>query len=239
MRIGELTIYQEGEPQEFDLEAAQRAITLMPGVCAVAPDKPRTQYASILLPETTSERERPDCGTVVTVGGPRMLQSGDYSQSIPVQPGERVLLRPCKGKWLRDFQSSDGSFSIPEIRFYGLGTARNGAWRIEDEIMAVHRGGSWQPLYDWLVVKRRDNGITDSGLLIANPGSKEKRNTAEVLNVNSNYSYGVRVGDTVVLDTHPNSSMNFAYGDLEDCEMIRQVSEDGHRQVHAILEETA
>lgn len=239
MRIGELTIYQEGEPQEFDLEAAQCAITCLPGRVCVAPDKPRTSYGLIELPSIAAEKERPDCGTVVCVGMSRTAQSGDLHDPIPVSPGERVMLRPCKGKWLRDFQSSDGSFSIPEIRFYGLGTARNGAWRIEDEIMAVHRGGSWQPLFDWLVVKRRDNGITDSGLLIANPGSKEKRNTAEVLNVNPNYSYGVRVGDTVVLDTHPNSSMNFAYGDLEDCEMIRQVSEDGHRQVHAILEETA
>lgn len=231
MRIGELTIYQEGEPQEFDLEAAQRSITMLPGRIAVAPDKPRTQYESILLPEITSERERPDCGTVVAVGGNRILQSAETGADIPVRPGERVLLRPCKGKWVRDFQSSDGSFGLPEIRFYGV------TWDLSHEIMAVHRGGSWQPLYDWLIIKRESNEESEGGVLIANPGNKTKRQRATVLNVNPNYSYGVRVGDVVLVDDHPNTGLTFAYGDLADCEIVKQVDEDGWRTCFAIVGE--
>lgn len=239
MRIGEQFIYLEGEPQEFDLDAAQRAITPMPGVVIVAPDKPRETYGSLYLPQEASERERPDCGTVVCTGQARRLQSGELGPSLPVYPGERVLLRPCKGKWLRDFQSSDGSFKLPEVRMYGIGTARNGAWRLEDELVAVYRGGMWQPLYDWVMIKRSPNDVSDSGILIANAGSKDRKSLATVVNINPNYSYGARVGDTVIVDTHPNTALTFAYGDLDGVEILRQVSEDGFRQIYAIVDESS
>lgn len=231
MRIGELTIYQEGEPQEFDLEAAQRVITCLPGRLAVAPDKQRETHGSILLPDTAAQAERPDCGTVVCVGPRRRLQNGDLGTDCGLIPGDRVLLRPCKGKWLRDFQSSDGSFGLPELRLYGV------TYDWSHEILAVMRYREWMPLNDWLIVKRQSNEATDSGLLISNPGNKAKRHQATVISCQP--GYGVLPGQTVLVDAHPNVGLSFAHGGLEGFEMVKIVDEDSYRNVWAILDEDA
>lgn len=224
MRIGELTIYQEGEPQVFDLELAEKAIRCLPGRLAVAPDKPREKYGSILLPDTTGQRERPDCGTVVSVGhGERH----GLEQNIPLWPGDRVLLRPCKGKWIEDFQSQSGDFELPEVRFYGV----TSHWR--HEVLAVWRGEAWQPLNDWVIVKRESNEESN-GILIANSGNKRKKNRAVVLNCQPGI---IKPGDTVFLESNPNYGLGFAYGDLEGCEIVEQIDEDGIRRIWAILEE--
>lgn len=228
LRVGELTIYEAGEPQEFDIEGAQRAITCLPGRLCVAPDKPRETYGSILLPETTSEKERPDCGTAAVVGAAKRLQSGELATSPSVSPGDRVMLRPCKGKWVRDFQSQDGSFGLPEVRFYGV------SWRLEDEILAVLREGIWCPLFDWIFI-RRDSNETSSGIFIANPGNKLKKQRAEV--VACNPGHGVQVGDIVLCDESPNAGLGFAHGTMGELEIIKCVNEDGFRQVWAILDD--
>lgn len=230
MRIGENIIYGAGEPQEFDLEAAQRAVFCLPGRLCVAPDKARTTYGSIVLPDTAAQAERPDCGTIVSVGGPRTRQSGEVDQDMPVHPGERVLLRPCKGKWLRDFQSSDGSFGLPEIRFYGV------TYDWQHEILAVYRGDSWQPLNDWLIVQRESNE-EQGGIFIANPDNKAKRHRAKVLNCQP--GYGILPGQIVLIDNHPNVGLAFTYGEFTGCEFVKCVDEDSYRQVWAIVDEAA
>lgn len=228
MRVGELTVYEAGEPQEFDIKAAKRAITCLPGRLCVAPDKPRNEHHGILLPPVASEKERPDCGTVICTGSPRLAQSGKPGPPIPIFPNERVLLRPCKGKWVRDFQSEDGSFGLPEVRFYGV------SWRLEDEILAVLRDGVWAPLFDWIFVKR-DSNETSNGIFIANPGNKLKKQRAEV--VACNPGHGVHAGDIVICDESPNAGLGFAHGTMGELEIIKCVNEDGFRQVWAVLEE--
>jgi co-chaperonin GroES (HSP10) len=226
LREGELALYlPDSEPVSFDLALASEAVRPLPGRLAVAPDLPRFSSGGILLSDVAAIKERPDAGTVVAVGGPRRLQSGEWSDPIPLHPGERVLLRPCKGKWLRDFQTSSG-FSLPEIRFYGV------TYPWSHEVLAVWRGEAWQPLSDWLIIRRESNE-SSSGVLIANPASQPKRHRAMV--VNSQPGLGVLPGQEVLVDDHPNVGLAFCYGDLAGCEMVKMVDEDGYRQVWARL----
>lgn len=214
LREAELHIYLPVNTPQVDVTIGER-FRCLPGRIAVAPDPERTTARNgILVSGEASGRLRPDCGTVVSVG-PENYQGGlCLAAKIPLEVGDRVLLRPYHGVWLLN----------PEVRLYGVSCH----W--SHSILAVLRGETWVPLNDWVLIKREER----SGIQIANPDNKRQQAKGTVILAGAKAS--ACTGETVLLDTHPNSFLRFKFG-LEGYELIKEIDDDGFRQIFSVIYE--
>lgn len=223
MREAELTLYLPQSDPQVNIEAASKWCRLMPGVISWIPDPLWASYGSVLCSLHDEHRMRPDAGTVVAVGGPKRKQSSQWDPAPPFNPGDRILTRPYKNVAMADIAPD-----IPELWMTPKG------WHWEHCILAVEVDGVWMPLNDWLIIKRETNE-EQSGLLIARPGSKPKKNLATV--ISSAPGFSIQPGMKVLVDPHPNCGSGFKFGELEGCEFVKCVTEDKIRKVWAVVEE--
>lgn len=144
---------------------------LMPGVFAGELYPAREEAGGVLLPSSgggwesegaAAERVRPDCVTVLSVGG--VLGSSVFGSSVPLgwntgtarrasaellaeslRPGDRVMVRPWSGTRLQT------GFGVRGLCFFG----QTDGWE-EDAVLRLvpdSSGGEWRALSNWAVVQ--------------------------------------------------------------------------------------
>lgn len=214
IRERELFIEWAGEDrphsQELLDEAADK-ITILPGKVAVIMDPPRLRSGEIIIPDEVGRKTRPDFGTVVASGIP----------SVAV--GMRVAVRPYKGMWVEELV--DGY----QIRFYGV------HWHWEHCLVASWNGERAVPFADWMLIDRPDNEQTDSGLYIANSGSKDQKELVKVVAVGP-WVKNIKPGDMCYVASGPNDGLRVAFADFEGNQFIKYKDEDGFQSAIAVLE---
>jgi hypothetical protein len=180
----------------------------------VVPDQPVTKIGNLILADIAVDD---DVRTGWIYGTDRRILYSKHS--IEKLPEGYVSV----GKQGVYCEINDASL-IDDMRFYGV------TWDWEHEILAVWRNDKWLPLNDWRLVRRKNNSKTDSGLYIPNPGNKKK--CAEAYDVINNEwllcTDNTNVGIRMIVD-----------GVKTDLEFIKEVDEDGFRNVYAVLEGVA
>ncbi len=204
-----------------------QTIKPLPGRVVVQMDPPRQRYGSLCLPDEVKGRTRPDSGTVVAVGPPKRLQSGNHGP-VELMIGDRVLVRPYHGLWLDDFLAADG-WCYHDLRLYGV----THHW--SESIVAVWAGDAWRPSLGWLLVRREPNHRSSGGIHLPRAGRLPKANRARVL-ATSNGGH-IPPDSWVLCDPDPNAGLQLRFGDLPGCEFISEISEDGMRQVWAVMDD--
>lgn len=188
-------------------------VTPLPGRIAVLMEPDRDAFGVIQLPDELAGRTKPDCGTINSVWDPYKDQNGNWVIS-PLMPGEKVLVRPYHGLWW----DVDGQ----EVRFYGVSTA----WYNSIIARYSEELNCWIPMPTWFCLKRKSNGITDSGIYIPNSGSKRKCAECEVILSSSENM--VPTGSIALVDPNQNKGYRCRFSDeLKDCEFIQDYDYDG------------
>jgi co-chaperonin GroES (HSP10) len=191
---------------------ASSKVTALPGRVVVIMDPLRSTYGSLVIPETTGKRTRPDFGTVIASG------------VRGVNVGMRVIVRPYKGAWVEDL--IDGH----QVRFYGVG------WSWEHCLIASVDEDGIHPFADWMLIDRPSNEVTDSGIYIALPGAKDQKDLVTVVSVGP-WVRSINPGDKCYVASGPNDGVRIAFTNIDGNQFIKFVDEDGFKSVIAVLEE--
>lgn len=160
------------------------------------------------------DRLRPDAGTVISSGVEGIF------------PGDRLILRPYHGLFLKQLETRSG-FKVSDVRFFGV------THEIEHSLIARVRD-TVEPLFDWMFMKR---DLPTHGVHIWRPLSKERPKTARVWKGNG------LDGKRIALDSHPNSALHFKWApvEYEGIEVMKAIAEneDGslRKQVYATIED--
>ena len=203
-----------------------QTIRPLPGRVVLQMDSERQRYGALTLPDQVKGRTRPDAGTVVAVGSPRKLQGGSYDP-VELMMGDRVLVRPYHGLWLDNFGAADG-WRYHDLRLYGV----THHW--SESIVAVFTQEAWQPTPGWLLIRRESNHQSAGGIHIAHSGSRPKATRARVLATSD--SERIPAESWILCDPDPNAGLQLRFGSLPGCEFLSEMSEDGMRQVWAVMD---
>jgi co-chaperonin GroES (HSP10) len=219
MRDSENFIELPGEAGKVPEEAFD-LFTALPGRFVILVDPVRQSHAGLILPDEVAAKTRPDAGTVIAVG-----------PGVPLALGERILVRPYHGAWIEDVPLGG---ELRQVRLYGV----TRPWH-ESALMAW-RAEEWQPLADWVLLRREPNETTTSGIWQARPDSKPRRHDATVVRIGPGLrrskTSSLAPGQHVLAENGPNAGLKFRFGELGDLELLKMHDEDGHLQIWSVVE---